>query len=158
VRLYAGDAVYRPSVQEHPLDPSSNERFNLIRALDCAYHFNSRVAFLSQAYHSLEHGGQLILADICFESHALEHRWTSFLIFMAGLMPAVNVVSKERYLQDMNDLGFSSVTLEDISEDVFPGFVGFLKSRGSGWWVFGWLMKCYNKLGARFVIVRGTRK
>ena len=61
-------------------------------------------------------------------------------------------------MKNMQMLGYEDVQLEDISEDVFPGFTRFLKGRGGGWWVFGrWMEWWHKSAGARFVLVSGRR-
>jgi len=156
VTLYYGDAVFRSLATDHPLDPSSNSPpFTSILALDCAYHFHTRRDFLRQAFTRLSSGGRVALADICFSPAALQRRWIALVT--AAVMPTANMVSPEKYVQDMQEIGFVDVTMEDVSEDVFPGFIGFLQSRGIGWWIFGGIFRWYISLGVRFVIVAGTR-
>ena len=158
VTLYHGDAVYRPSATNHPLDPSSETpTFTTILALDCAYHFDTRYSFLSQSFARLSPGGRIALADICFTPAALENSLTMLLAPLAGLMPRANMISPENYVQALAEIGFVDVTMEDVSEEVFPKFIQFLKSRGLGWWIFGNVVKWYAGLGARFVVVTGTR-
>jgi len=82
---------------------------------------------------------------------------TKILTKIFGAMPAENVISKENYIKQMQEIGYVDVTLEDISEDVFPGFVRFLRGRGLGWWIFGTVMNLYYREGLRFVIISGTR-
>jgi len=162
VILHAGDAVYRPGARGHPLNPSSEDgdKFDTILALDCAYHFRSRVEFLRQAYGRLRPGGSVALADICFANGALETGWTRFVMAAlgAGLMPRENRISTDEYLAQMREIGFTEVEVEDITQDVFPGFIFFLAKRGAGWWIFSRLFDIFGKSGARFVLVRGNRK
>ena len=157
VTLYHGDAVFRPSAVDHPLDPASvSPPFTSILALDCAYHFDTRNTFLKQSFARLSSGGRIALADICFSSAALQRRWIGLAAALG--MPAANMISPVKYVQDMEELGFADVTLEDVTEDVFPGFVRFLQSRGIGWRMFATAVKWYVGLGVRFVIVAGTRR
>ncbi|KAF8973981.1 hypothetical protein BDZ97DRAFT_1777804 [Flammula alnicola] len=128
VKLYHGDAVYDGVSPDHPLRPESQEMFDSILALDCAYHFNTRRLFLEQSFGKLASGGRIALADICFSSAALESRGQS-----------------------------SNLNLEDITADVFPEFVAFLKSRKGGWWVLGWIIDWYTAAGAKFVIISGKK-
>ncbi|KAJ7110152.1 S-adenosyl-L-methionine-dependent methyltransferase [Mycena epipterygia] len=158
VELHAGDAIYRPGCPPgHPLDPSSGEQFDTILALDCAYHFHTRRAFLQQAHDRLRPGGCLALADICFAPGALETRWTRWVTAVLRLMPRENMVSTTEYLAQMREVGFTDVRLEDVTADVFPGFIKFLWSRGLGWGAFGSILGVFAGAGARFVLVKGTR-
>jgi len=52
-------------------------------------------------------------------------------------------------LSQMQKIGF----VDDITLDVFPGFIRFLKSRGSGWKVFAWVLEWYFNACAKFVLV-----
>jgi hypothetical protein len=72
-------------------------------------------------------------------------------------MPAENLISNEEYTAQLEAIGFEDTTLEDITADVFPGFIKFMKGRGWGWWVFGSIMNWYANAGARFVIVSGRK-
>ncbi|KAJ7706113.1 S-adenosyl-L-methionine-dependent methyltransferase [Mycena rosella] len=157
VFLHAGDAVYRPGSHGHPLDPSSEDQFDTILALDCAYHFRSRTAFLRQAYGKLRPGGCVALADICFTPGALQTRWTRWVTAVLRLMPRENMVSTDEYLAQMRGMGYT-VRLEDVTSDVFPGFIRFLGTRGLGWKTFGGLMGVFAGAGARFVVVVGTKE
>ncbi|KAK7064173.1 hypothetical protein R3P38DRAFT_3382816 [Favolaschia claudopus] len=155
--LYTGDAVHQPGAHHHPLDPSSDEslKFDQILALDCAYHFRSRATFLRQAYERLHPGGSVALADICFANGALEKwstRWVT-AVLGAGLMPRENMVSIDEYIAQMHEVGFTDIWLEDITQDVFPGFVAFLNGRGAiGWTIFSGLFNMFHRSGGRFVL------
>lgn len=158
VKLHAEDAVFRSSSKNHPLDPDIQNTFDAILALDCAFHFKSRSRFLRQSFDRLAPGGRIALADICFNTAALESRSRSLVISLLRFMPQDNVVSKEQYLLDLHEMGFVDVKMEDVSDDVFPEFIRFLKGRGGwGWWIFGKIMDWYTSLGARYVIVSGAK-
>lgn len=157
VALYAGDAVYHNPALDHPLNPSSPRCFDTILALDCAYHFNTRFAFLDQSFVKLLPGGRIALADICIDPVALRYGEGWLITSFFGLMPKQNMVSKEEYVSVMKKIGYVDVQLRDITEDVFPGFIRFLKGKGWGWWVFAIVIDRYVS-AARFVIVSGARK
>ena len=170
MKLFAGNAVNDGSVTDHPFLPQheTNEGgspknapeslYDSIIALDCAYHFHTRFGFLQQSFHRLSPGGRIALADICFDASKLNTRRTRWATLLTGMMPEQNMVTKEGYVKNMQMLGYEDVQLEDISEDVFPGFTKFLKGRGGGWWVFGrWMEWWHKSAGARFVLVSGRR-
>ncbi|KAJ6503487.1 S-adenosyl-L-methionine-dependent methyltransferase [Mycena vitilis] len=158
VVLHAGDAIYRPGSRGHPLDRSSEgDRFDTILALDCAYHFRPRVEFLRQAHNCLRPGGALALADICFSPGALQTPWTRCVGAVLRLMPRENMLSTDEYVAQMRGVGFTDVRLEDITENVFPGFVSFLSKRGIGWWIFTRVFNVFRGTGARFVIIAGIK-
>lgn len=158
VNLYRGDAVYHTTSIGHPLDRASNLAFDIILALDCAYHFNTRNAFLRQSFEKLAPGGRIALADICIDPMILsQNRLARIFIPLLGVMPQHNFTSTNEYVSAMKDIGYSDVRLEDVSSDVFPGFTRFLKGRGWGWWFFGCVVECCASWGAQFVIISGQR-
>ena len=157
VNLYHGDAVYDGVVSEHPFHSASKEVYDSILALDCAYHFHSRRLFLQQSFSKLGPGGRVALADICFDSSALKTRRTRVLTSTVKLMPAENLISDQEYIAQLEGIGFVDVSLEDITPDVFPGFVKFLKGRRWGWWMFASIINWYGHAGAKFVIVSGRK-
>jgi len=155
VYLHLGDAVCQRTIAEHPLEPSSNMVFDRVLALDCAYHFDTRNTFLRQALHKLAPGGRIALADICFDPRVSRSRKAWLISSLFKLMPKHNMVSIDGYVAEMEEMGYVDIQLEDITQDVFPGFVRFLKGRGFGWKVFGSVIEWYANSGARFVIVSG---
>jgi len=158
VALYKGDAVYRHPAIGHPLDPSSTKLFDTILALDCAYHFDTRETFLLQSFNKLALHGRIALADICFDPAAPRSRWVRLAARVFKLMPQGNFVSKEGYVAQMEGIGYGDIRLEDVTEEVFPGFIRFLKGRGWGWAAFGLMVEWYQNAGARFVIVSGSKR
>jgi len=141
----------------HPFHPLSEKAYDSILALDCAYHFHSRRLFLEQSFESLAPGGRVALGDICFDSSALQMRRTMLSTSTMMFMPAENLISDEEYIAQLEEIGFVDISLEDITSDVFPGFVKFMKGRNWGWWVFGLIMNWYANAGAKFVIASGTK-
>lgn len=51
-------------------------------------------------------------------------------------MPRANCVSLEEYEARLREMGYIDIEAEDITQDVFPKFLIFLKSRGIGWYIF----------------------
>jgi Methyltransferase domain len=158
VVLYAGDAVYHHRTAfDHPLDPSSQKCFNTILALDCAYHFDTRSEFLSQSYVKLVPEGRIALADICIDPSSLRYGQAWLITSFFRLMPKQNMVSTKQYVSVMKEIGYVDVQLRDITQDVFPGFIKFLRRKGWGWWFLALVLDWYANTGARFVIVTGAR-
>lgn len=154
-KLYLGDAVYRLGREDHPLSPNNTDMYDSILALDCAYHFHTRRDFLRQSLSHLAPGGRIALADICFPmSWKTMSLRTRVLLTILNMIPEENIVSLDEYEADMRNMGYVDVKVEDISGDVFPGFIRFLESRGWGWWIFGKVMSEFAGR-ARFVVVSG---
>ncbi|KAA1468254.1 S-adenosyl-L-methionine-dependent methyltransferase [Dentipellis sp. KUC8613] len=156
VTLSCGDAVCGLGDNHHPLSSDASYRFDTILALDCAYHFRTRECFLRQCFQRLAPGGKLALADICFAS--VPGAATLFVLTsILHVLPKENAVTIERYIQDMRHIGFVDVKMEDITNQVFPGFQDFLRGQGLMWRFFAGMIGWLHKSKGRFVIVVGTK-
>ncbi|KAH9053170.1 S-adenosyl-L-methionine-dependent methyltransferase [Lactarius vividus] len=121
------------------LSPDFQHDFDHILALDCAYHFNTREEFLRQSLRRLTPGGSVALGDLCFSSSP-GPVLTLLLWRILHTMPKHNIMTKEQYIQQMREIGYEDVELEDITPFVFPSFLKFLKQRGRMWGIFSWSM------------------
>lgn len=161
VKLHLGDAVHRSntkiSLDQHPLDSMHlEEPYDTILALDCAYHFRSRELFLRQAFETLKPGGRVGLADICFDhlpAHGAFTKWLITLLFV----PSENVEGWHEYRERMTQIGFTDIELEDITGQVFPGFVSFLETRSLGWRMFARVFATFITPSSRFVLISAMR-
>lgn len=156
VLLFEGNAIWRPGHEEHPLSPHFGREFDSILALDCAYHFDTRRAFLFQSFQRLAPGGRVALADLCF-SVSPGPLLTLFLSGVLRTMPRSNMVTKGQYIQEMNEIGYEDVEVEDITPFVFPGFRNFLKRRGNLGGAFAAMMGWLQGQGLCFVIIKGVK-
>jgi len=158
VHLFEGDAVWRPGRRdrEHPLSPQSGHEFDNILALDCAYHFNPRREFLRQSFQRLAPGGSVAVADLCF-SDPPRAVLTFLLSGVLHVMPRSNMVTKEQYVQQMYEIGYENIGVEDITPFVFPGFRTFLKQRGVIGSLFAGVMEWLQGRGLRFVVIEGKK-
>jgi 2-polyprenyl-3-methyl-5-hydroxy-6-metoxy-1,4-benzoquinol methylase len=154
VELLQGDAVWREG--QHPLSHESAYVFDTILALDCAYHFKTRLEFLRQSFAHLDAGGRIGLADICFATKPSVIS-TFLLSSVLGVVPRTNVITEEAYVQEMESLGFNDVQVDDITALVFPAFCEFLRTQGLKFRVLAVAFEWLQKQGARFVIITGTR-
>ena len=161
VTLYCTDAICRDSTSiRHPLSPlSSDPPYTSILALDCAYHFRTRQTFLQQSFARLAPGGYLALADITVSSDYLQstRKYANYLLAYAFAHPTANLISPATYAQQLIDIGFEDVQVQDITDDVFPGFRAFLRTQGGSWRVFEMVLGTWVNLGRRFVLVSGRR-
>lgn len=164
VTIVHGDAVYNPKLHDptsafggvHPFSPLfPAQSFDTIFALDCAYHFRTRRAFLSQAFDKLSVNGRIALADICFvdgQSNKIATLWA----WMIGI-PRENMINADEYETMLEDIGYVDVEVEDVTKDVFPGFLAFLRTQGVRWVIVAEIMEKVASSGARYVVV-GARK
>ncbi|KAI9454004.1 S-adenosyl-L-methionine-dependent methyltransferase [Russula earlei] len=156
VLLFEGDAVWRSDDREHPLSPHFAHEFESIVALDCAYHFDTREEFLRQSFQRLTPGGCIALADLCFSTPP-GPMFTLFLSRVLGIMPRSNMVTKEQYVRQMNDVGYKNIEMEDITPFVFPGFQLFLRRRGNIGAAFAGVIGWLQGQGLRFVVIKGVK-
>lgn len=159
VRLFCGDAIYRPENKDrhrHPLNPlASTPRFTSIIALDCAYHFVSREMFLRQCLTRLAPGGTIALADLAV-SRPLPFVFRILLSKLLSVHPE-NMITPEKYQKQLAMIGYANVRVEDISHDVFPGFQTFLRSRGRAWRIMDFVISSWVAAGGRFLIVSASK-
>ncbi|GAA6057320.1 hypothetical protein JCM3770_001088 [Rhodotorula araucariae] len=114
------------------LDREPDESFDTVLAVDCAYHFNTRVSFLSSAHRLLAPSGRLALTDLLLsEPLSLGHRVLLRLLFFLAGAPFVNFVPPATYRAELVAAGFdaASIEMDDISAEVWPGFCAFVRER-----------------------------
>lgn len=187
LKFVCSDAVYRPTTSppSHPFAPSPDHqpRFTSIICLDAAYHFNTRLTFLAQAFDRLAPGGTLALGDILSSraypsiDSAASEGWTLVPspaapppISFAGThvlprllsllaVPSTNLVPLPELARQLKEIGFDTIVLRDVSADVWPGFARFLSTRdGLGWRVFGRFVGWLGQEGGlRWVVVSATK-
>lgn len=163
VDLYHGDVICRPTTPPtHPLHVLNAAKFDVIFALDCAFHFSPRKEFLAQAYQKLTPGGRIVLGDLCFgfdtDGPPTQKSTLPNTAAIIGLIPKENIVSTREYIRSLEELGYTDVELEDITSDVFPGFVKFLCTKGVLWRVYASILGWYRRVvHMRFVVVTGRK-
>lgn len=156
VHLYCGDAVYRGQIEDHPLNPSiSRPSFTSIIAIDCAFHFAPRELFLSQSFSSLAPGGTIALGDLAV-SKTLPFVLRIILSRLLSI-PSENMITPRIYEEQLRNIGYTNIRIEDVSQNVFPKFKSFLESRGGLWKVFASMIGWWAAAGGRFVIVNASK-
>jgi ubiquinone/menaquinone biosynthesis C-methylase UbiE len=125
VRLVHGDACALPF---------EDQDFDVIFALECAFHFPSRRRFFAQAARVLRCGGRLLLTD--FEATpALRDASTASAALDAlvlGLAPWPDPRWLEGTLDELADeAGFDAVWSLDATAHVLPGFSQLVGEQGS---------------------------
>jgi SAM-dependent methyltransferase len=101
---------------------------DVVTALECAFHFDTRAAFLAEACRVLRPGGRIALADIIPAAPAggaLRRRWqrASWRALARALsIPGANADTREAYAARFAQAGFAEVSVRPIGADVFPGF------------------------------------
>jgi ubiquinone/menaquinone biosynthesis C-methylase UbiE len=101
---------------------------DVVTALECAFHFDTREAFLAEAFRVLRPGGRIALADIIPAppaGGALRRRWQRAswrAVARALSIPAANADTRDAYAARFAAAGFEQVAVRPIGEEVFPGF------------------------------------
>ena len=89
-------------------------------------HFNTRAAFLKNAYDLLEPNGVLLLTDVIIKgdvaNRSVFHRMLAGLCSKQWHMPRDNWSSLPDYRRLLSGIGFVVESLESIGDHVLPGF------------------------------------
>ncbi|KAJ1040594.1 hypothetical protein NDA10_007672 [Ustilago hordei] len=144
------------------------EKYDVIIALDCAFHFSDRAEYINLAAERLNPGGKLALYDLLSaypapqpgasanvqlgnppyprEAPSLSKRFKHSFTCMLTSVKQANLWSVDRYHSILRDQSFKAddIMMRDITSDVFPGFARFLKSfatEGAVWRGGGWAMR-----------------
>ena len=104
-----------------------DETVDLIFALDCAYHFSSRKRFLQHCARVLRSNGRIAMTDLILgDNISLSQSLCMRFIALLTGAPYSNFKAMEEYRSDFIQAGFVNITIEDISENVFPGLQSFI--------------------------------
>lgn len=101
---------------------------DVVTALECAFHFDTRDAFLAEAHRVLRPGGRLVLADIIRAGAAPPgpRRWwqefTWAQVAEKFAIPPANAVRRRAYAARLAAAGFAGVRVTPIGDQVFPGW------------------------------------
>lgn len=60
----------------------------------------------------------------------LASRFLLHIVFRLAQVPAINMMTLPEYKTMLEEVGFTNVTIEDISSDVYPGLLRFIQQRG----------------------------
>jgi ubiquinone/menaquinone biosynthesis C-methylase UbiE len=91
------------------------QTFDTVVCIEAAFHFNTRVSFLKEAYRVLDVGGHLLMTDI------LVRRW---------MLGESQLVAKDNYLRDIEEyheslqnVGFRDIRIVDATEECWRRFL-----------------------------------
>lgn len=108
--------------------------FDVVVALECAFHFHTRERFFEEAWRVLRPGGRLVTADIIPalpEATAAEgsrHPLAWRLVAAKFAIPAENAYPSTVYASKLSRWGFDAVQVESIREAVYAPLHHYLRS------------------------------
>jgi ubiquinone/menaquinone biosynthesis C-methylase UbiE len=113
------------SATDMPLPDASCD---VVTAVECAFHFNTRETFFAEAFRVLRPGGRLVLADIIRNAPAStrlrrgiqDFAWAAVATKFA--IPPENADRRDAYANKLQAAGFAEVCVSSIRDDVFPGW------------------------------------
>ena len=122
----------------------SEDHFDAVICVEAAFHFDTRDAFLREAFRVLKPGGSLVLSDILFRSVVRR-------LADAAHVPRANLVtSVDEYRGRLTAAGFVDVDVTDATTECLGGFCENLR-RYAGVEHRAGRMKLMRSLGVRLV-------
>ena len=125
---YARNSAKRRQVNAHAhfevadycQTPFPDESFDVIWALESACYALDKGAFIKEAYRLLRKGGRLALCDaFMLQREFNDQQWHTVMSFLNGWrLP--NLSSRTEFNQLLQNAGFNTIHIEDISEQVLP--------------------------------------
>jgi SAM-dependent methyltransferase len=101
---------------------------DVVIALECAFHFDTRELFFAEAARLLRPGGRLMLADLIPVGPEPDPWRTPLRALLFGIAraalstPRANVYPRDVYVAKLAAGGFESVQVKSIRDQVFPGW------------------------------------
>jgi ubiquinone/menaquinone biosynthesis C-methylase UbiE len=109
--------------------PFADASFDVVFALECAFHFDTREDFLREALRVLRPGGRLVLADM-HRNNPRGGRWRVRLRRTIerrlAHIPTANLIDTTAYRVLLERIGFSPVSISSLSEDVWRPYTKVL--------------------------------
>ena len=105
--------------------PLPDAAFDVVTALECAFHFRTRERFFAEAFRVLRPGGRLVVADILPMPTAsgwgarLQQRVSWTLVAGKFPIPKENIYTQPEYGARLAACGFTGVRVDSIRDEVY---------------------------------------
>jgi microcystin synthetase protein McyJ len=104
--------------------PFPDASFSHAICVEAAHHFDTREAYLREAFRVLAPGGLIALADIVLRRPPrtrMEHAWVGAATALWRI-PRANMVTLDGYRAGFVSAGFQIVSVEEVGARTFPGY------------------------------------
>ncbi|MEO7729487.1 MAG: methyltransferase domain-containing protein [Kofleriaceae bacterium] len=124
----AGQAGARHDLRFHHASatrlPFAGGQFSHAICVEAAHHFETRERYLAEAFRVLAPGGRIALADIVLRRQPRTPTERALIAAATALwrIPRANMVTEAGYRAAFARVGFTGLTIEEVSAHTFPGY------------------------------------
>jgi ubiquinone/menaquinone biosynthesis C-methylase UbiE len=128
IELAVAQAGARPELRFHHASatrlPFADGAFSHAICVEAAHHFDTRERYLAEAFRVLAPGGRIALADIVLRRAPRTPTERALLGAATALwrIPRANLVTEAGYRAAFARVGFTELSLEEVSAHTFPGY------------------------------------